>query len=61
MEVEAPEVIDDDRDSVVVSLRLDPKLAAAFRMEAARRGMRLNRLFAEMWDRYREGTNVASR
>ena len=58
MEVEAPEAVEDDRDSVVVSLRLDPKLAAAFRMEAARRGIRLNRLFAEMWGLYQGGTRA---
>lgn len=54
METAATETAD-DAQSVVVSLRLDPALAADFRMEAARRGLRLNRLFAEMWSLYKSG------
>jgi hypothetical protein len=48
-------------DSIVISLRLDLELAAEFRMEAARRGMRLNKLFAEVWSLYRNAANVPSR
>ncbi len=51
----------DERDSIVVSLRLTPQLAAEFRMEAARRGVRLNKLFAEVWDQYRKAANVPAR
>jgi len=39
--------------SIVVSLRLAPELATAFRTEAARRNIRLIALFAEMWANYR--------
>lgn len=36
----------------VISLRLSPDLATAFRVEAAQRGKRLNALFEEMWNLY---------
>ncbi len=39
--------------SIVISLRLDPALAEAFRVEAARRSIRLNKLFAEIWNLYK--------
>jgi hypothetical protein len=38
----------------VVSLRLSPELARAFRAEAARRGKRRKALFEEMWELYKE-------
>ena len=44
----------DDRATILVSLRLSPELARAFKIEAARRGMRLNALFAEVWQSYEE-------
>ena len=37
--------------SVVVSLRLKPEVAQAFKMEAARRGLKLNALFEKMLDK----------
>jgi hypothetical protein len=40
------------RASDVVSLRLSPDLAMAFRLEALSRRMRLNALFEEMWNLY---------
>ena len=43
----------DDTPSIVISLRLSPEEAEAFRTEAARRNMRLNKLFTEMFDLYR--------
>lgn len=39
--------------TIVVSLRLRPDLAEAFRTEAARRNTRLVRLFEEIWDLYK--------
>lgn len=47
--------------SIVISLRLDPELATEFRVEAARRGMRLNKLFAEMWSQYAKAADGAAR
>ena len=44
----------DDRETVLVSLRLSPEIARAFKIEAARRGVRLNALFAEVWRSYEE-------
>lgn len=40
-------------DNIVISLRLNPEVATAFRTEAARRNTRLVRLFEEMWELYR--------
>ncbi len=40
-------------DTIVISLRLKPDIATAFRTEAARRNTRLVRLFEEMWELYR--------
>ena len=42
----------DDKPSIVISLRLSPYEAEAFRTEAARRNMRLKKLFIEMFDLY---------
>ncbi len=39
-------------DGIVISLRLPPEMAEAFRTEAARRNIRLNKLFTEMWKLY---------
>ena len=44
----------------VVSLRLDEELAREFRVESARRGVRLNVLFEEMWQLYKEKRDAAS-
>ena len=43
-----------DPNSIVISLRLDPAMAREFRMEAARRDMKLKKLFAEMWQAYQD-------
>ncbi len=43
---------DEQPDSIVVSLRLKPELAEAFRTEAARRNCRLVHLFEEIWELY---------
>ena len=48
-------------DSIVISLRLDPALAEAFKVEAARRNVRLKALFAEMWEGYVERRRVSAR
>lgn len=40
-------------DSIVISLRLSPAEAEAFRTEAARRNIRLKKLFTEMFELYR--------
>ena len=40
--------------STVISLRLRPELARVFKVEAARRGLKLNALFEEMLEIYRE-------
>ena len=42
----------DDKETILVSLRLNPEVARAFKVEAARRGMRLNAFFAEVWRSY---------
>lgn len=44
---------DKKADNIVISLRLKPEIATAFRTEAARRNTRLVRLFEEMWELYR--------
>jgi hypothetical protein len=36
----------------IVGIRLTPQLANAFKAEAARRGLRVNQLFVEMWKDY---------
>jgi len=36
----------------IVGIRLTPQLANAFKAEAARRGLRVNQLFLEMWSDY---------
>lgn len=43
-----------DTQSTVISLRLRPELARVFKVEAARRGLKLNALFEEMFQAYRE-------
>jgi len=43
---------DEKTPSIVVSLRLPLNLAEAFRTEGARRNIRLNRIFEEMWRLY---------
>jgi hypothetical protein len=50
---------DDDGKGIVISLRLDSAIAQEFRMEAARRGMRLKALFGEMWADYRRTHDAA--
>lgn len=50
-----------DDESIVISLRLDPALAEAFRVEAARQNVRLKALFAEMWTVYQEHRRVPVR
>ena len=45
-------------DSIVISLRLSPAEAEAFRTEAARRNIRLKRLFTEMFELYRRQPDV---
>jgi len=47
-------------ESIVVSLRLKPELAAAFRTEAARRNTRLVRLFEEIWLLYQSQPGIPS-
>ena len=37
----------------IVGIRLPPQLAYEFKLEAARRGLRVNQLFIEMWNDYR--------
>jgi predicted HicB family RNase H-like nuclease len=39
-------------ESQVLGFRLDPKLARRVKAEAARRGMKLNTLFEELWADY---------
>ena len=43
-----------DTPTKVISLRLRPELARAFKMEAAQRGLKLNALFEEMFRTFRE-------
>lgn len=41
------------KDSQIIGLRLSLSLARDVKEEAARRGMRINKLFEEMWTLYR--------
>ena len=41
----------------IVGFSLSPELAAAVKMEAARRGMSLKKLFEEMWAAYETNNN----
>jgi hypothetical protein len=43
-----------DKQSKVLSLRLPPELYREVKLEAARRGMRLNDLFAEIFRLYQK-------
>ena len=47
-------------ESIVVSLRLKPALAEAFRTEAARRNTRLVYLFEEIWELYQAQPSIPS-
>ena len=47
-------------ETIVVSLRLKPALAEAFRTEAARRNTRLVHLFEEIWELYQSQPVCAS-
>ncbi len=38
----------------IVGLSLSPEIAAEVKMEAARRGISLRRLFLEMWELYKK-------
>ena len=51
----------ESKSSKVVTLRLSPDLAKAFKVEAAKRDMKLNAFFAEIFDNYTKtsGTNVS--
>jgi hypothetical protein len=43
-----------------LSLRVEPEMAKAFRVEAARRGMQRNELFEEMWKLYKDTQHGAA-
>jgi hypothetical protein len=43
----------DDRETQIVGIRMPPALAQEFKMEAARRGITLAVLFAELWKNYK--------
>ncbi len=43
------------KDKKVISLRLKPELARAFKMEAASRGLKLNALFEKMLHEFLSG------
>jgi hypothetical protein len=42
-----------DRPTQIIGFRLSQELAREVKAEAGRRGMRLARLFEELWDDYR--------
>ncbi len=42
----------------IMGLSLDPKIAADFKAEAAKREMSLTKLFQEMWGLYQEARAV---
>jgi hypothetical protein len=50
-----------NHESIVISLRLPPDLARDFRTEAARRDMRLIKLFGEMWEQYKKADGRSGR
>ena len=43
-----------DSQTTVLSLRITPELASKFKVEAARRNMKLNRFFEELFLNYQE-------
>ena len=51
----------ESKSSKVVTLRLSPELAKAFKVEAAKRDMKLNAFFAEIFDNYSKtiGTDLS--
>jgi len=42
----------------IIGLSLPPEIAAEVKIEAARRGISLRKLFVEMWSRYQKKTPV---
>ena len=38
----------------IVGIRMPPERAREFKTEAARRGLRVNQLFAELWQAYQQ-------
>jgi hypothetical protein len=42
----------------IVGFSLSPELASEVKMEAARRGISLKKLFAEVWERYKKETKT---
>lgn len=49
-----------DSQSTVLSLRVTPELASKFKVEAARRNMKLNRFFEELFRNYQEKAESGS-
>jgi hypothetical protein len=43
--------------TVVLGIRVSPKLKASVKVEAARRGISVAELFQDLWDRYEVGAN----
>lgn len=44
--------------TVVLGIRVSPRLKASVKVEAARRGVSVAELFQDLWDRYKEGANA---
>jgi hypothetical protein len=42
------------RNAQIVGIRMTPETARAFKAEAATRGLRVNQLFAELWQTYQQ-------
>jgi hypothetical protein len=45
---------DTQSDSQIIGIRLPKEIAVAIKQEAARRDIRLNRLFQELWENYQK-------
>lgn len=42
------------QNAQIVGIRMTPETARAFKAEAAKRGLRVNQLFAELWQTYQQ-------
>jgi predicted DNA binding CopG/RHH family protein len=52
MTTEAKKPLTTRGDSEIIGIRLTKETALAVKQEAARRGMKLNQLFQELWNNY---------
>lgn len=50
----------DSKKTILLSLRIDPEVARAFKIEAAKRGVKLNTLFEDLFRAYMAAQEAAT-